>query len=465
MKSLRAEEKNTFWGPDKNWKKAFKTRWTYELFMEGALLVHGDFYDYSSVDKNQKFNNRTKLNILHKTCGEIWSVEVRFFFDHNCRVCTEGLWTLTRFIKYSKAIHGNKYDYSKITEKDIDNQRSHVIIICKDCGHEWSSDIGNHINGGCGCPYCSGRLRWTLERFLKEAKEIHKDKHIYDKITADLIQNCYSYLPIYCTICSAYYTQTITNHIYGKNGCWNCVYELWTLEKFHRLASQIHGKRYDYSLITVEHIQNGSSHVPIKCLKCDCIFKPTILNHINHRSGCPKCNMTKGEIATEIALDMLEIFNVKYQFKFSDYRILRYDFAFYLGNILYLVEYDGTPHFKPVWIMAKHFNRSRHLDIFKTQLAIKRNCRLIRIDYKQLKNVQYHIEQAILQDLPVYYSTPEMYKWIIESPEVELGNPKDFLPKENIISNQDSPDDKDIDISDEQIQIDLEDEETNDHII
>ena len=69
------------------------------------------------------------------------------------------------FIKKSKEIHGDKYDYSKVKYK---KSIEHVIIVCKIHGNFYQSP-NSHLNGG-GCKKCaSSRITSNTENFIKKS--------------------------------------------------------------------------------------------------------------------------------------------------------------------------------------------------------------------------------------------------------------------------------------------------------
>ena len=89
--------------------------------------------------------------------------------------------TQEEFILKSKKIHGDKYDYSKVS---YINNRTKVCIICPEHGEFWMIP-DSHLRKR-GCPMCGTRAaqmknRLTQEEFIKRAKEIHKNKYDYTK--------------------------------------------------------------------------------------------------------------------------------------------------------------------------------------------------------------------------------------------------------------------------------------------
>lgn len=66
------------------------------------------------------------------------------------------------FIEKAKAIHGNRYDYSKVEYK---NNKTRVCIICPQHGEFWQRP-DNHIHGQ-GCPHCqSSKLEIDMFKWL-----------------------------------------------------------------------------------------------------------------------------------------------------------------------------------------------------------------------------------------------------------------------------------------------------------
>lgn len=84
--------------------------------------------------------------------------------------------------------HGDKYDYSKITDINYVNTSTHVPIICRKHG-AWMQTPHDHINGA-GCPLCWEErrgiaIRVTLNEFKDRARETHGIKYGYEFVKFD----------------------------------------------------------------------------------------------------------------------------------------------------------------------------------------------------------------------------------------------------------------------------------------
>ena len=125
-----------------------------DQFINEANAIHGDKYDYSSVDYQQ---THTKVTIICPTHGDFEISPVAHLSQkQGCKQCgyeaNSKLFrkTIDRFITDAQKIHGDKYDYSLV--KYIRNNIK-VNIICPK--HEvFSQTPTAHVNAKQGCPEC-----------------------------------------------------------------------------------------------------------------------------------------------------------------------------------------------------------------------------------------------------------------------------------------------------------------------
>ena len=162
-------------------------RKTTEEFIEEAKKVHGDTYDYSKV----KYEGvQVKIEIICPEHGSFFQSPYMHLKGQGCPICgkekvkeTQQAKKLTteEFIRRTKEVHGDKYDYSKV--KYIDGKTA-VEIICPIHGPFLQSP-SNHLRG-CGCRLCSTENmaenhKLGIDEFIRRAKEIHGDKYDYGK--------------------------------------------------------------------------------------------------------------------------------------------------------------------------------------------------------------------------------------------------------------------------------------------
>lgn len=193
--------------------------------------------------------------------------------------------TTEEFIQKAKAVHGDKYDYSKV---EYVNASTKVCIICPKHGEFWQRP-SEHLRGNgcfkCGHEYVAVLRKKPKEWFLKKAHEVHGEKYDYSKVE---YINAKTKV---CIICPEHgeFMQTPDHHLQGT-GCPKC--GEWkaansrkkSTADFIEEAHKVHGDLYDYAKV---HYVNARSKVIIICPKHG-EFQQSPTNHLNG-NGCPVC--------------------------------------------------------------------------------------------------------------------------------------------------------------------------------
>ena len=92
------------------------------------------------------------------------------------------MYNTSDFIKLAKAVHHNRYDYSK---SEYVNSRTKICVICQKHG-DFFITPNSHLSG-CGCKKCSQeekseKMKKGTYEFIKEANSVHKNKYDYSKV-------------------------------------------------------------------------------------------------------------------------------------------------------------------------------------------------------------------------------------------------------------------------------------------
>ena len=156
-------------------KKMSKRTKPLTKFVEEAVEVHGTKYDYS---KAQYVNNYTKVVIVCPIHGEFEQTPKSHLRGYQCNKCTKEASKLTteEFITRAEKVHGDRYDYSATTYKDM---KTNLSVICPIHG-EFIQRPYDHLSGH-GCIKCGGTGPLTTEEFTERAKQVHKGKYDYSK--------------------------------------------------------------------------------------------------------------------------------------------------------------------------------------------------------------------------------------------------------------------------------------------
>ncbi|AWL27108.1 hypothetical protein DJ533_00035 (plasmid) [Acinetobacter defluvii] len=124
--------------------------------------------------------------------------------------------SLEDFIKKSRIVHGDKYDYSESVYKGALQK---IKIICPTHG-AFEQIANNHLQG-MNCPNCANtdkaKPKKNLDSFLKKAKTIHGDKYDYSE---SVYKGAQKKIKIICPTHGAF-EQVVNNHLHGS-GCSRC---------------------------------------------------------------------------------------------------------------------------------------------------------------------------------------------------------------------------------------------------
>jgi len=330
-----------------------------ENFIKKAEKLHGNKYDYSSIDYK---NSHTKIKIICKKHGVFEQIPNAHLNGAGCSICSKNKLTTEIFIKKSIETHGDEYDYSLVNYKNINTR---LKIICKKHG-VFEQIPSRHLSGG-KCPTCDNKLN----KFIIKSNEIHDCKYDYSLV---YFINNKTKIRIICKE-HGIFEQIPNNHLSG-NGCPKCCGMNKTTEDFINESVKIHGDKYDYSL---SNYIGAFNKIKIICKKHG-IFEQTSSNHLSGR-GCSICNNSKGEIKIREFLEKYKIlFEKQKKFKNCKYKN-KLSFDFYLPDHNMCIEYDGIQHYESIEFFGgtKSFNYIQIRDEIKNSYCNSNNIKLIRI--------------------------------------------------------------------------------------
>lgn len=162
---------------------------TTQEFIERAKKVHGDKYDYSKTDLNNR-DEKGRVCIICLEHGEFWQLPSNHLNGQKCRKCKYEIMSKKfsmkthDFINKSMEIHGDKYDYSK-TDLEHRDKKGRICIICPIHGEFWQRPVYHLMGGGCKkCGIISGHKKqsYTKDEFIEKATKIHDGKYDYSKV-------------------------------------------------------------------------------------------------------------------------------------------------------------------------------------------------------------------------------------------------------------------------------------------
>ena len=197
-------------------------RKTKEDFIEDAIKIHGDKYDYSKVEY---INAHIKVCIVCPKHGEFWQTPASHLNGRECPKCSNENSTNFKkskeyFIQRALAKHGDKCDYSKVEYVD---STTPVCIICPEHGEFWQTP-SNHTNKNkpkgccvCGKNKSKEKSKLQLSEFINKSNIIHNNKYDYSNVKYK------NYRTPVCIVCPKHgeFWQTPSHHL-NNEGCPVC---------------------------------------------------------------------------------------------------------------------------------------------------------------------------------------------------------------------------------------------------
>ena len=184
---------------------------TKEKFIEKAIGIHGDKYNYDDIIYT---NSRSKITIECPIHGKFEQQANNHLNGQGCTKCA-GTYNYSNleFINKAIGIHGNKYNYDKVIYK---NSNSRIIINCPSHG-EFIQRASSHLEG-TSCIKCGfDEKRYNTDEFINKSIEMHGNRYIYIDTNYTLYN---SYVKIKCKV-HGDFIQKPSKHLNGQ-GCPMC---------------------------------------------------------------------------------------------------------------------------------------------------------------------------------------------------------------------------------------------------
>ena len=165
---------------------------------------------------------------------------------------------MVSFIARAVERYAEKFSYALIKAEDVVNSSSRVPIQCNVCLYIMKDiSINSFLNAICMkiCENCEGLRKWTGERLKEECEKKQSEGFVYDRInfSVDPEHGCETIIPVGCGFC---------------------------IEQGYEI----------------------------------CYFGPTINNHFNNKSGCPRCSGTMPWNYERFLSDIPKIFKDEFDY-------------------------------------------------------------------------------------------------------------------------------------------------------
>lgn len=334
---------------------------------------------------------KEKVNLKCLECRHEWTTSYLGVLNtkHGCPKCGCKKANLSK--SKEKFLKELPNDFELIDYKNYKD----VTVKCKKCGHVRHT-TGDNIKR-FGCKPCKMKpiieaQAHTTEDFIKMARDIHGDKYDYSKVN---YSNGKEKVTIICPE-HGEFKQAPIKHVYAQHGCPKCAGFGVTKEEFIKRSKEVHGDFYDYSKVK---FINTQIPVTLICPKHgDFLIEPS--KHYNAGCGCKQCFESSGEKLVNSILTILKIPFEREKIIENPYNNhnFRVDFYFELNREIYIIEYNGEQHYRPINLFGGEHR-------FQIQTIrdedLRKYCKENNINLLEIKYSETNINSLILNFINV----------------------------------------------------------------
>jgi hypothetical protein len=272
-----------------NTKSVLKRLTPFE-FIEQAIVIHGNKYDYSKI----KYVYTTdKVPIICPIHGDFEQTPNNHLKGCGCNRCGRSYKPSTEeFIQKAKEKYGEKYIYDKV---EYNSSKTKVVITCRLHG-DFEQIPFSHLFGKEGCKDCASLKNVktkdvkdcaslknikTNDEFIRQAKEKHGEIYTYHNVN---YKRSDIKVKITCLL-HGDFEQRPYSHLFGQ-GCPDCSgHRKLDNKTFLLRAKEVHRDKYAYDNVKYKNIR---TEVKITCrLHGDFQQRPD--SHLKGHNGCNDC--------------------------------------------------------------------------------------------------------------------------------------------------------------------------------
>lgn len=280
-------------------QRASKNSLSYKEFLDNANRVHNNTYDYTNTVYT---TSQDIIDISCKTHGSFKQIASNHLMGSGCPECFFDTLRISKedYIKRAEAIHGNRFDYTKIELKTL---QDYIEIICPVHGIFTQRAI-THLSSVFGCKKCSrenSKYEELIEQYLVEHNIKFERNILLNSINKDITnkEELDFYIPDYnlaIEIDGIYWHSELNGraksyHLHKSEKCKEIGIHL-----IHIFTSDFLQKDIIYSRLNhLLHLNKDKKIFARKCVirNVDCVEASIFLNN-NHLRGADNASTRLG---------------------------------------------------------------------------------------------------------------------------------------------------------------------------
>lgn len=286
--------------------------------------------------------------------------------------------THEEFVREVNKKYPNKYRF----HSNYIDSHSKILTEYISCGHIVNT-ISQHLQDGAGCPICNRGVRLSQQEFENKFYDMF-GKNEYS-ITGNYINNR-TKISVKHNKCNTTF-DIIPSNTFGRKTC-NC--PKCNMNKNHNCIPFVNDiyatNRELYNLLENKedgHKYKAKSHKKTYfiCPYCKSRIYEKIHLVNDYGLNCSCCN-TNVSFPERLFSTILNALNIDYIFQFSPKWVspYRYDFQFNINNSKYIVEMDGSFHYKENILNDMSLEEIKERDDYKSKKANENGYEVIRIN-------------------------------------------------------------------------------------
>lgn len=284
----------------------------------------------------------------------------------------------------------------ELLSNTYENSKTPLNVKCSECKKTYEVTYDHFKNTKkYKCNKCSGKHHYTID----DIKEIVSSESNCILVSKGYTNNNGD-IELKCE-CGNIFSTTLKIFKKGKKQCDDCTNKILS-DKFCKshedFVKDVYSVFKDEFSVVGEY-KDMTRKVLMKHNVCGHEWDANPNDILYKKSGCPKCNESKGEKRIS---NFLKAYNVifisQYKIKECKYKkALPFDFAIFdsNNNLKFLCEYDGILHYRNKFNNVKEFNLTKMRDKIKNDYCRQNNIKLIRIPYYQIDEIEEILRCAL----------------------------------------------------------------------
>lgn len=199
-------------------------KWTRERIKRELIPVYCHKYYFLDIEWANVVNKNSLFRVFDFNCGHTWVTNVsKVLRGTGCPFCSiNRRWSYDVLMESIKNLHPN-FDLGQNTRESFNGVKTVLNLRCEldGCGYQWKTSVVSVLHRGSGCPNCSNRRPWTLQRLQEKSGE-RNDIDFSLVSPTDIGKGAHGKISCRCRTCNFVWKASIHSIFNSGRGCPIC---------------------------------------------------------------------------------------------------------------------------------------------------------------------------------------------------------------------------------------------------